>query len=131
LFFTFGDHAFLLCSHRGKVAAKDFFKKEINNNGRTENTALDKSGNNISALKALNEGVPKEHKIEVRQNKYLNTLVEQDHRFIKKRVKPMLGFKNFYSAKTTMTGIQMIKKGQIHGVEADQSTYPNFATMIG
>ena len=93
---------FLLRARRNKPAAKAFFKKAIKHYGRPEKTAIDKSGSNISALKDLNEGVPKEQKIEVRQNKYLNNLVEQDHRFIKKRVKPMLGFKNFYSAKTTI-----------------------------
>ena len=115
---------FLLRAHRHKPAAKAFFKKAIKHNGHPEKTAIDKSGSNIASLKDLNEGVPKEQKIELRQNKYkyLNNLVEQDQRFIKKRVKPMLGVKNFYSAKTTIAGIEMvhmIKKGQTHGFDAE------------
>lgn len=62
--------------------------------------------------------MPKEEEIEVRQVKYLNNIAEQDHRFIKKRTRPTLGFKNFYSAKETISGIEnirMIQKGQIIG----------------
>ncbi|MCB1822909.1 MAG: DDE-type integrase/transposase/recombinase, partial [Candidatus Competibacteraceae bacterium] len=54
--------------------------------------------------------------IEIRQNKYLNNLVEQDHRAVKRIVRPMLGFKGFHSARTTLRGIEllhMIKKGQM------------------
>ncbi len=53
--------------------------------------------------------------IEMVRIKYLNNLVEQDHRFIKRRVKPMLGFKSFKSAASTIAGIElvnMIRKGQ-------------------
>lgn len=48
--------------------------------------------------------------------KYLNNLVEQDHRNIKKRIRPMLGFKSFVSASATLEGIEvanMIRKGQM------------------
>ncbi|NTV42831.1 MAG: DDE-type integrase/transposase/recombinase, partial [Syntrophobacteraceae bacterium] len=54
--------------------------------------------------------------IEIRPIKYLNNLVEQDHRAIKRIVRPMLGFKSFRSARTTLQGIElmhMIKKGQM------------------
>ena len=44
----------------------------------------------------------------MRQIKYLNNIVEQDHRFIKKRVRPMLGFKSFYSAKRILAGIESV-----------------------
>ncbi len=54
---------------------------------------------------SFNEGIPEDEQVEVRQKKYLNNIVEQDHRFIKKRTRPMLGFKNFYSAKETISGI--------------------------
>ena len=56
------------------------------------------------------------HRIEIRQIKYLNNLVEQDHRAIKRIVRPMLGFQSFRSARTTLQGIElmhMIKKGQM------------------
>ena len=54
--------------------------------------------------------------IELRQLKYLNNVVEQDHRAIKRQVRPMLGFKSFWSAAVTLAGIelmQMIRKGQL------------------
>ncbi|MFK7893053.1 MAG: DDE-type integrase/transposase/recombinase, partial [Granulosicoccus sp.] len=55
-------------------------------------------------------------RIKIRQCKYLNNIVEQDHRLIKRITKPMLGFKNFLCAQATLTGIElirMIKKGQL------------------
>jgi putative transposase len=61
------------------------------------------------------------HQIIMRQTKYLNNLVEQDHRFIKKLTKPMMGFKAFYSATATLTGIElhrMLRKGKINGASA-------------
>ncbi|MBB5406057.1 DDE-type integrase/transposase/recombinase, partial [Paraburkholderia youngii] len=53
--------------------------------------------------------------IKVRQIKYLNNIVEQDHRAIKHRTRPMLGFKNFHRARVILGGIEvmhMIRKGQ-------------------
>ncbi|MDQ6815005.1 MAG: transposase, partial [Bacteroidota bacterium] len=55
-------------------------------------------------------------RVRIRQIKYLNNMVEQDHRFIKRQVQNMLGFKSFESASRTLTGIEIvriIKKGQI------------------
>ena len=52
----------------------------------------------------------------LRQQKYLNNIIEQDHRFIKKIIKPMLGFKSFKTAEKTIAGIEvmhMIRKGQV------------------
>ena len=100
---------FLLRKHRDKVAAKAFFRKALKNNERPEKIAIDKSGSNISALDSVNKNLEEDEQIEVRQNKYLNNIVEQDHRFVKKRTKPMLGFKNFQSAKITITGIENIR----------------------
>ena len=74
-----------------------------------------------------------EEEIEIRQIKYLNNIAEQDHRFIKKRTRPMLGFKNFYSAKETIAGIEnirMIQKGQIFGQTACQSSFNNFVNLM-
>ena len=60
-------------------------------------------------------------------------IAEQDHRFIKKRTKPMLGFKSFNSAKITLTGIEnirMIHKGQIDGANDNLSTFENFVLLM-
>ena len=124
---------FLLRKHRDAVAAKAFFRKAFKNNGYPQKVTIDKSGSNISALNAANKDLPEDQKIEVRQIKYLNNIVEQDHRFIKKRTKPMLGFKSFHSAKMTITGIEnirMIQKGQITGANDNVSVFKNFVTLM-
>lgn len=124
---------FLLRKHRDADAAKAFFRKAFKYNGHPEKIAIDKSGSNISALKAANKTLPKDQQIEVRQVKYLNNIVEQDHRFIKKRTKPMLGFKSFRSARITITGIEnirIIQKGQIIESNNNLSTFENFKMLM-
>jgi putative transposase len=124
---------FLLRKRRDKSAAKAFFKKAFKNNPIPEKCTIDKSGSNIAALEDANERLKIEDQIEIRTIKYLNNIIEQDHRFIKKRTKPMLGFKNFYSAKITLTGIEnirMIQKGQIEGANDNLSTFENFAYLM-
>jgi len=76
---------------------------------------VDKSGANLAALEALN--AERSTPIKVRQNKYLNNIVEQDHRAIKRIIKPMMGFKDFRCARIILAGIElmhMIRKGQMH-----------------
>ena len=124
---------FLLRKYRDAVAAKAFFRKAFNNNGIPSSVTIDKSGSNTSALNHFNESLPEEQKIEIRQNKYLNNVIEQDHRFIKKRTKPMLGFKSFRSAKITLSGIEnirMIQKNQIIGSNDNCSAFENFAMLM-
>ena len=124
---------FLLRAKRDAVAAKAFFRKAFKENGRPDKVTVDKSGSNKAALDYFNKDVQKEEEIEVRQIKYLNNIVEQDHRFIKKRTRPTLGFKNFYAAKETISGIEnirMIQKGQILGQSACQSSFNNFASLM-
>lgn len=124
---------FLLRRLRNKVAAKAFFRKAFKHNDHPRKVNIDKSGSNISALESINKDLPKYKQIEIRLNKYLNNLIEQDHRFIKKRTKPMLGFKNFQSAKITIAGIEnirMIQKGQILGADAHLYAFENFKTLM-
>ena len=124
---------FLLRKHRDAAAAKAFFRKAFKHNSHPKKVAIDKSGSNISALKAVNKELAEDKQIEVRQVKYLNNIVEQDHRFIKKRTKPMLGFKSFRSAKITITGIEnirIIQKGQIIGTNDNLSTFENFKMLM-
>ncbi len=76
---------------------------------------IDKSGANTAALTKLNADKPNEEIIAIRQSKYLNNLVEQDHWNIKRRIKLMMGFKSFRRAQTSLAGIElihMIRKGQ-------------------
>ena len=79
-----------------------FFRKAIRHHGEPEVVTIDKSGAHTAALATLNAGKSEqdEDTITVRQNKYLNNLVEQDHRNIKRRIRPMLGFKALFPLET-------------------------------
>ncbi|MDE9565828.1 IS6 family transposase [Xenorhabdus bovienii] len=106
---------FLLTAHRDKEAALRFFKKAMRQHGQPDVMTMDKSGANKAAVDELNQGKPKDNDIIIRQNKYLNNLIEQDHRNIKRRTRPMLGFKNFRGTQTLLAGIElvsMLRKGQ-------------------
>ncbi|PXX37182.1 transposase-like protein [Undibacterium pigrum] len=105
---------FLLTAKRDMAAAKRFFDKAIAAHGTPEKVAMDKSGANKAAIDAVNVGW--QMPIIVRQVKYLNNIVEQDHRAIKRITRPMLNFKSFGSARNILAGIEvmhMIRKGQI------------------
>ena len=78
------------------AAAKRFFDKAMGANGDPDKVAMDKSGANKAAIDAINAG--RDVPIVVRQVKYLNNIVEQDHRAIKRVTRPMLNFKSFHSA---------------------------------
>ena len=124
---------FLLREKRDKAAAESFFLKALANNARPEKVNIDKSGSNLSALKSINQTLPQKEQIEIRQSKYLNNRVEQDHRFIKKRTRPMLGFKSFYAAEKTIAGIEsirMIQKGQIAGSNAGLYAFENYRFLM-
>lgn len=106
---------FFLSSTRDTKAAAEFFKKSIGSSGLPEKVNMDKSGANLAGLEQINQRLPEESKIIIQQVKYLNNLIEQDHRAIKRITKPMLGFKSFICAAATLAGIElyhMIKKGQ-------------------
>ena len=105
---------FLLTAKRDTKAAKRFFKKMIKRQGNPSLVNIDKSGSNKAALDQIN--IEGEKAIEIRQCKYLNNLIEQDHRQIKKLFRATLGFKNFHCAQKTLTGFElmhMIQKGQM------------------
>lgn len=105
---------FLLTARRDEAAARRFFEKAINLHDVPEKITIDKSGANTAAVRGLmaDSGLA----IELRQSKYLNNIVEQDHRAIKRRVRPMMGFKTFNTARRLIAGIEtmhMIHKGQL------------------
>jgi len=104
---------YLLTAKRDKAAARRFFEKAMRLHGQPEKIAMDKSGANKAAIDDINDGLEKQ--IVVRQVKYLNNIVEQDHRAIKRLTRPMLNFQSFRSARNILAGIElmhMIRKGQ-------------------
>jgi len=105
---------FLLTAKRDKAAARRYLERAINLHGLPKKIAIDKSGANTAAIRSVNEDACID--IELRQSKYLNNIVEQDHRAMKRVTDPMLGFKSFWSARIIIAGIEtmhMIKNGQM------------------
>jgi len=106
----------MLSEQRSKTAAWRFFKCAIEANDVPQRIVIDKSGANLAGLLRINIGFRfsrSHHCIDILRVKYLNNIVEQDHRFITKITRPMLGFKVFYSTAATLAGIEaahMIRK---------------------
>jgi transposase-like protein len=103
---------FLLTAKRDKAAAMRFFNKAMQANGIPEKVTMDKGGSNKAAIDEINDAM--EVPMIIRQMKYLNNIVEQDHRAVKRITKPILGFKSFNAAKSVLAGIElmhMIRKG--------------------
>ena len=122
---------FLLRAHRDKAAARRYFEKAIDRNGAPGTVTMDKSGANLAALQAIN--AERETPIKVRQVKYLNNIVEQDHRAIKRRVRPMLGFKDFRCARIILSGIEtmhMISKGQMKDDGVTRTAVDQFYSLM-
>ena len=114
---------FLLRAHRDLAAARRFFERAIELHGVPETITIDKSGANTAAIEGIRADSGAD--IQLRQSKYLNNIVEQDHRAIKRLARPMLGFKSFRCARAIIAGIEtmhMIKKGQLDGPKATTSS---------
>lgn len=100
---------FLLTAKRDVVAAYRFFLKALCSSGAPEKITIDKSGANKAAADAFVEDLASQgQSVETRQVKYLNNIVEQDHRGVKQRTRPMLGFKSFRCAQRTLAGIELV-----------------------
>jgi len=109
-----GTVDFPLTARRDTDAALRFLRRAIEHNGIPEKVNIDCSGANAAGIEAYNQEAATA--IEVRQCKYLNNIVEQDHRFVKQKMVAALGFKTFYTAKATLFGLELvhiIRKGQI------------------
>ena len=105
---------FLLTKRRMKGSAQKFLNRAIANNGSPRVINIDKSGANKEGIKTFNKR--NFNKLKWRQCKYLNNIVEQDHRNVKRRIAINTGFKDFESAQRTLAGIEIvniIRKGQI------------------
>ena len=109
---------FYLSKTRDHRAAKRFFKKALRSFhvSKPRVITVDKNPSYPIAIEELKKEKKMPVGIQIRQVKYLNNIVEQDHRFIKKRVRSMLGLKSFRTAKSILSGIEamhIIKKGQL------------------
>jgi len=135
----FGDTIdFKLTEKRDKKSALSFFNKAIGQHGLPEKVTMDKSGANKAGADSINLLLALAfmmgglfYQITIRQIKYLNNIVEQDHRAIKKITKPMMGFKAFHSAEATIAGIElhhMLRKKQ-HSGEANTSVFEQFYAL--
>ena len=107
---------FLLSKRRTVGAAKRFFKKALASQGTTPTSiTLDGYAASHRAVRELKEcgALPEETKL--RSSKYLNNMIEQDHRNVKGRLQPMLGLKRFSTARIVIAGVELmhrIRKGQ-------------------
>ena len=105
---------FLLTKHRDERAAKRFLTKAIRRHGEPEKITIAGSAANEAASKRYN--VDHGTAIVIRQVQYLNNIIEQDHRGVKRVTRPMLGFTSFHTARRTLVGIElmhMLRKGQM------------------
>lgn len=103
---------FWLSEHRDIAAAKRFFTRAIQRHGAPERVTLDGYPATHAAVAELKEGGVLPSGMKVWTSKYLNNIVEQDHRRVKQRIYPMLGFKRFGNAAVTISGIELLQKSR-------------------
>ncbi|WP_376771074.1 IS6 family transposase [Microvirga soli] len=113
---------FWFSKRRNLTAAKRFLLKAMKRHGRPERIVIDGSETNREAIRSCDTVDRLQNRsqlgvkpIRIRQSAYLNNRIEQDHRAIKRRVRPMLGFQSVASARVILGGIEMIhmmRKGQ-------------------
>src|ERR1035441_7175002 len=105
----------LLSRKRTAGAAKTYLRKAMRAHKRWPHTVtLDGYAASHRAVREFSEHPPG-RPITIRSSKYLNNLIEQDHRAIKSRIGPMLGFNDFISAQITLAGVELlhrIRQGQ-------------------
>ena len=106
---------FYLSRKRDTNAAKAFLRKAVKVQGVPTKITLDAYAASHRAVAKLKENGELPQQVTVRSSKYLNNVIEQDHRRIKQRLRPMLGLKSFHTAVVVIGGIELaekIKKGQ-------------------
>ena len=116
---------FWFSERRNLTAAKRFLARALKRHGRPERIFIDGSQTNREAIlpcdttdRLRNTSRRKLKPIRIRQSQYLNNLIEQDHRAIKRWVRPMLGFKSIDSARAILSGIEMV-----HMMRQQQAKY--------
>jgi IS6 family transposase len=123
---------FLLSAKRDAAAAKRFFRKALvqPHTVNTRTITVDKNPAYPKAVAEMKQSAELWRRSRLRQVKYLNNIVEQDHRRVKRLIRPGLGFGSFWTARRTLAGIEamaMIRKGQIRNIRGNdiraQSTF--------
>jgi putative transposase len=116
---------FWFSERRNLAAAKRFLNRALKRQGRPEGIVIDGSQTNREAIvscdttdRLQDRSRRKLKPIKIRQSRYLNNRIEQDHRAIKRRVRSMLGFKSMVSARVILGGIEMI-----HMMRKQQAKY--------
>ena len=107
---------FHFSQHRDLPAAKRFLQKALVRHDRPDRVVIDGSPTNHEAIVSCetahrpptNAPMPS-RPITIRKNEYLNNHIEQDHRRIKRRIRPMLGFKSLETAAIILSGIELIQ----------------------
>ena len=112
---------FMLSAKRDTKAAKRFFRKMLKTHKHQSPRVINVDRNNAypPAVEELKEEGVLAVTSQLRQRKYLNNIVEQDHRFIKRRINPGLGFFSFKTARWTIVeyeAMHMMRKGQVEGI---------------
>jgi transposase-like protein len=105
---------FLLSERRDVATAKRFFRKALANRPTPRVITLDAYAASHRAITELKSAGTMARRVRIRSSKYLNNVVEQDHRRIKHRIRPMLGFKRFEAAAITIGGIELAAKIRKH-----------------
>jgi len=106
---------FFLSRNRDVNAAKTFLRSAMKNTCKPTKITLDAYAASHRAVREMKETGELSTRVRVRSSQYLNNIIEQDHRRVKQRARPMLGFKRFDHAAVTISGIELaekIKKGQ-------------------
>jgi transposase-like protein len=110
---------FMLSARRDKRAAKRFFRKMLKTAAKGQSPRVinfDKNQAYPPAIEELkNEGVLAATS-QLRQCKYLNNILEQDHRFIKRRANPGLGFSSFKTAHRTIKGYEVMVRHEVESI---------------
>jgi hypothetical protein len=99
----------LLCTDRSESAARAFFSKALKTHQPRWPRKLNLDGNAAShrALRLLRQENPEWRSVVVRSRRYLNNIVEQDHRAINRRCASMLALKSFRTAAVTLAGVEL------------------------
>jgi putative transposase len=124
---------FWFSERRDLIAAKRFLNRALKRHGRPETVVIDGSQTNREAIlscdttdRLRDRSRRKLKPIRIRQSRYLNNRIEQDHRAVKRRVRPMLGFKALDSARAVLGGIEMV-----HMMRKQQAKYaPNLQPSL-